>query len=102
MTGPQASVVPDDVKDVGRFAYKIADELRSGAISLDRDVTTLLATWTGSAANAYDAGWKEMHSGALRVWEELFELAEKLGVTADNFREQDLESSNTFRTLDLP
>ncbi len=102
MNSPNLNVVPAEVSALGRYAYKLADELRSGAMSLDREVNALLTTWKGSAADSYDAGWDEMHSGALRVWDELFELAAKLGITADNYRDQDAKTKISINSLDLP
>ncbi|MCP2289128.1 WXG100 family type VII secretion target [Nocardia amikacinitolerans] len=100
--GSAFSVVTDDVKALGRYAYKLAEELRSGALSLDREVTALLSTWKGSAADSYDTAWDEMHQGALTVWEELFELAAKLGITADTYRERDTSNASAIGSLDLP
>jgi hypothetical protein len=34
---------------------------------------------------SYQAGWSELYSGATKTWDALFELAAKLGVTADTF-----------------
>lgn len=70
------SVIPDHVKEFGRFAYQVATELRSGSASLDVEVQGLMSGWKGAAADAYLAGWEEMHGGAVDVWEALFELAE--------------------------
>ncbi|MGW4737375.1 WXG100 family type VII secretion target [Nocardia xishanensis] len=98
---PNVSVVPEDVQDVGRFAYRVATELRSGAAMLDNEVTALLASWKGSSATSYADGWREMHAAALQVWDELFELAEKLGITADTYRQRDTGTAGAFSSLNL-
>lgn len=103
MSGSEAdlSAIPEDVREVGRFAYRIATELRSGANSLDSEVAALMTSWTGGAADSYRAGWDEMNAGAVRVWDELFELAEKLGITADTYQQRDQSAAGTFGSLDL-
>ncbi|WP_249645620.1 WXG100 family type VII secretion target [Nocardia sputi] len=53
-------VVPEEVKAVGRFAYDVAEQLRSGSMSLDREVQALFGTWKGSAADGYRAGWDDV------------------------------------------
>ncbi|UGT59408.1 WXG100 family type VII secretion target [Nocardia asteroides] len=95
------AVVPEEVAAVGRFAYRIATELRDGANSLDREVSMLMNSWRGAAAQSYEAGWGDMHAGAVRVWEELLQLAEKLGVTAENYRAQEDESGACMNLLNL-
>ncbi|MFI9507645.1 WXG100 family type VII secretion target [Nocardia sp. NPDC052566] len=92
-------VIPEQVKDLGRYAYGIATELRSGSNSLDGEVRGLLETWKGGAADSYGAGWDEMHQGAVRVWDVLFALAEKLGITAENYRTTDTGSASGISSL---
>ncbi|BDU00323.1 hypothetical protein IFM12276_33510 [Nocardia sputorum] len=41
----------------------MAEQLRSGSVSLDREVQALFGTWKGSAADAYRAGWDDMQDG---------------------------------------
>ncbi|MFC9965467.1 WXG100 family type VII secretion target [Nocardia ignorata] len=95
------SVIPDEVQEIGRIAYRVATELRSGADSLDTSVVQLLASWTGTAAESYQRAWGDMQTGSRRVWDELFELAEKLGVTAENFQATDTGSAESIFSLDL-
>ncbi|WP_370010978.1 WXG100 family type VII secretion target [Nocardia cyriacigeorgica] len=100
--GPtDVSMIPTEVKEVGRFAYSLAMELRSGAVSLDQDLNALLASWKGLAADSYAHSWQEMHTGAIRVWDELLELAEKLGVTAEGFQAKDSQTADHFGSLAL-
>ncbi|WP_280457813.1 WXG100 family type VII secretion target [Nocardia carnea] len=97
----ELSVVPEDVRNIGRIAYRIATELRSGASTLDLDVTTLLSSWTGTAADSYRAAWAEMHDSSEVVWNELFEPAEKLGITADNYVQTDGSTAAAVSSLNL-
>ncbi|MFC9966052.1 WXG100 family type VII secretion target [Nocardia ignorata] len=94
-------VVPDDVQGFGREAYRIAEELRSASASLDTEVQGLTATWKGAAADSYLAGWDEMHRGALDVWDTLYVLAERLGITAENFRATDDDNAAATVTLNM-
>ncbi len=87
--GTPLNVVPDEMCAVGRMAYGIAWQLQSGSASLNSDVHGLLGTWQGSAADAYRAGWDEMHNGATTVWRSLLALAEQLGVNAAAYRKQE-------------
>ncbi|GEM30004.1 WXG100 family type VII secretion target [Nocardia neocaledoniensis] len=95
-------IIPDDVQSFGREAYRIAEELRSASSSLDTEVQGLMSTWKGAAADSYLTGWDEMHRGALDVWDTLFVLAEKLGITAENFRISDGDHAAVISLLDLP
>ncbi|WP_068279924.1 WXG100 family type VII secretion target [Aldersonia kunmingensis] len=88
-TGAPLRVVTEEVKAVGRYAGDLAEQLKSGSMSLDRDVLELFGSWKGTAADAYRSGWEEMHDGALKAWDALIELAEKLGVTAEAYKAQD-------------
>ncbi|MFF2084116.1 WXG100 family type VII secretion target [Nocardia sp. NPDC058176] len=62
----------------------------------------LLASWTGTAAESYQRAWGEMQTGSRRVWDELFELAEKWGVAAENFQTTDMTNAGHISSLDLP
>ncbi|QLY34338.1 WXG100 family type VII secretion target [Nocardia huaxiensis] len=95
-------MIPDDVQGFGRAAYAIAEELRSASANLDTEVQGLMATWKGAAADSYLVGWDEMHSGAMDVWDTLFALAERLGITAENYRDADTAYSAAVSSLDLP
>ncbi|KAA0018530.1 WXG100 family type VII secretion target [Antrihabitans cavernicola] len=101
MSGEPLHVVPEEVTSVGRFAYEIAEQLRSGSTRLDGEVQGLSATWRGSAADSYRSGWDEMHHGAVQVWDALFQMAEKLGVTADTYRTQDSASASALGSLNI-
>ena len=98
---PSLNVVPDEVKAIGKFAYNVAEQLKSGSTSLDREVQALFGTWRGSAADAYRTGWDEMQDGALKVWDSLTDLAEKLGVTAATYQDLDSTNASSYNSLQL-
>lgn len=78
-----------------------ADELAGALRSLDVDVSNLLATWKGSSASAYSAGWEETKQGAMEVLEALAAIAELLGVNSRVFAEQDTDNSQGFGSLNI-
>ncbi len=99
---PLLSVDTDDVKALGRLAFDVATQCRDGYSALETDVRDMLGSWTGSNAGAFAAGWEELHQGAVQVWDALFELAEKLGITADTVRGTDQSFAAGVSSLDLP
>ncbi|MBY8856337.1 WXG100 family type VII secretion target [Nocardia sp. CA2R105] len=101
-TGSAFDVAPEDVKEFGRTAYRLASELRAAASMLDNEVRGLETSWTGAAASSYQAGWGELHAGAADVWDALFGLADKLGITAENFSQADTTFASAVSSLDLP
>lgn len=101
-SGSALDVVPEDVKELGRTAYRLASELRSAASTLNNEVHDLETSWTGTAGSSYQAGWSELHAGAADVWDALFGLADKLGITAENFSQTDTTFASALSSLDLP
>ncbi|MGW4278509.1 WXG100 family type VII secretion target [Nocardia sp. NPDC004750] len=99
---PALSVDTDAVEAVGRLAFDVATQCRDGYSALETDVRDMLESWTGSNAGAFAAGWEEFHQGAVQVWDALFELAEKLGITADTVRGADQSFAAGVSSLDLP
>ncbi|MEV4203234.1 MULTISPECIES: WXG100 family type VII secretion target [Nocardia] len=96
------SVVPDEVKALGRLAYRVASECRTGYRSLATDTQITIDSWRGNNATIFTAGWDEFHSGADQVWDALFELAEKLGITANTLVATDQSNASGLSSLDLP
>ncbi|MFE6922630.1 WXG100 family type VII secretion target [Nocardia sp. NPDC057663] len=86
----------DSVQEFGRLVYRTAEELRSGATTVDHDVAGLMNSWRGAAADAYNDEWDQLGRGASQVWDAMFTLAEKLGITAENFREADVSTAGSF------
>ncbi|GAJ86868.1 hypothetical protein NBRGN_112_00830 [Nocardia brasiliensis NBRC 14402] len=103
MADPAAlSVEPEEVQALGRLAHQIADELKAGYSSLVTDTKAAIDSWAGNNAEAFTAAWDEFHEGADQVWDALFELAEKLGVTAETLRATDQSFAAGVSSLDLP
>ncbi|MGV9676518.1 WXG100 family type VII secretion target [Nocardia sp. NPDC003482] len=96
------TVVPDDVQDVGQYVYTIADTLRQALDAAAREVSTLLESdWTGDAADEFRTGWDETRDGGTQLMQALSALAEKLGVTAENYRKSDTDSATALGSLDM-
>lgn len=95
-------VIPSDVTAYARRVYAIADQLRSALTQIDQAAAGLQSSWRGSAADSYGAGWVDVHEGATEVWDALFELAAKLGVTAETFTTTDTVNASKLHPLDLP
>jgi WXG100 family type VII secretion target len=99
---PGVSVVPDDVRSVGRKAYELAQALRSALNDAGREVDSLTSSgWTGSAAAAFATGWGECHDGGNQIIDALIEMAERLGVSAANYQTQDTRAASATSSLDL-
>lgn len=92
------SVEPEVVKAFGRLAYQVASECKAGYASLVTDMRATIDTWSGNNAGVFTAGWEEFHQGADQVWDALFDLADKLGVTAETLQSTDeLNAAETYQ-----
>lgn len=101
--GPDLSVVPDDVRAIGAYAYNLADTLRRALASAAREVDGLTGkSWTGTAADSFAEGWSEVHTSGTEILDTLTTLARALGVTADTYTTQDARFATDITTLDLP
>ncbi|MFI1914956.1 WXG100 family type VII secretion target [Nocardia sp. NPDC020380] len=101
--GPTLSVVPDDVRAIGAYAYDLAGTLRQALTSAAREVDALTGkSWTGTAADSFADGWSEVHTSGTEILNTLTTLARALGVTADTYTTQDTRFATEFTTLDLP
>src|SRR3954464_122224 len=64
----------------------VATGLRTGLGSLDGEVSGLLGPgWSGEAASAYDAVWREWHDGAQQVVEGLAKMSALLDGAAQRY-----------------
>lgn len=100
--GPDISVVPDEVRDVGKYVYSLADTLRRALQSAGTDVDSLTdASWAGDAAAEFAAGWSDVHDGSTHIIDALTEMAEKLGVNAETFQNTDVGNGDGFSSLRL-
>ncbi|WP_433576490.1 WXG100 family type VII secretion target [Nocardia brasiliensis] len=103
--GQQVSVVPDRVREVGAYVYELAEALRSALDSAAKDVDALTGSgWTGDAATEFATGWTDVRDGGVQIMSALTGMAEKLGVTADTYRQRDDSNAAALHTssLDLP
>ncbi|MFD4356099.1 WXG100 family type VII secretion target [Nocardia sp. NPDC058518] len=103
--GGSLSVVPTEVQAVGRYVYGIAEALRTALTSANTEVDTLLAGgWSGDLATLFGTGWTETHDGGTTIITALTDMANKLGITADNYQQQDTNRAYSLNTssLDLP
>lgn len=97
------SVVPADITALGRYAYDLADTLRSALTRAGRDVESLTkGGWTGSAADSFGKGWTECSDGGHKILDALTGLASALGVTADSYGAHDNQFAAEVSSLDLP
>ena len=56
-SGQSLSVVPEKVREVGKYVYELAEALRSALDSAAKDVASLTdGSWTGDAANEFSEG----------------------------------------------
>ncbi|MFD0362802.1 ESX-1 secretion-associated protein [Nocardia sp. GCM10030253] len=104
-SGQNLSVVPDKVRDVGKYVYELAEALRTALDSAAKDVDALAnGTWTGDLAVKFADGWTDVRDGGGQIITALSEMAEKLGVTADTYQARDESNASGLNTssLDLP
>lgn len=97
------SVVPADVAALGKYAYDLAEILRSSLADAGREVDALTSGgWSGSAAASFGNGWNECRNGGTKIIDALTTMASSLGVTADAYRAQDNQFASEVSSLDLP
>jgi WXG100 family type VII secretion target len=102
---PSLSVVPTEVQAVGRYVYDIAEAVRSALDSANSDVDALLTSgWTGDLATLFGTGWTDTREGGVTIITALTTMAEKLGITAETYQQQDTSHAYTLNmsSLDLP
>ncbi|MEV4236937.1 WXG100 family type VII secretion target [Nocardia sp. NPDC049737] len=103
LSNQNLSVVPDDMQPIGQYVYNIADTMKQALDSAAREVETLLTSdWTGDAADEFSTGWTETRDGGTQLMQALTSLAEKLGITAANYKNTDTGNASGISSLDLP
>lgn len=71
------SVVPEKVRDVGKYIYDLAEALRSALDSTAKNVDAVAeGSWTGDAATVFATGWTEVHDGGFHIITALTGMAE--------------------------
>ncbi|WP_459547621.1 WXG100 family type VII secretion target [Nocardia sp. X0981] len=99
VSGDAISVVPEEVRAVGRYIYETAAELRTALDSAARDVEALLGGgWTGVSATKFSNGGTDVRDGGGQIMTALAEMAEKLGVTAESYETTDSNTSSALGT----
>ncbi|MFQ6393164.1 WXG100 family type VII secretion target [Nocardia sp. KC 131] len=100
--GQNLSVVPDEVSAVGRYVYSLAQTFRSALDSAGTEVDELTSSgWSGTAATAFAEGWRESRDSGGKIVDALAVMAEKLGVTAENYLAQDTAAASRTSSLNL-
>ncbi|WP_332839095.1 WXG100 family type VII secretion target [Nocardia bovistercoris] len=99
-------MVPESVQNVGRYAFAAVEALTSALRSASAEVGSVAGgSWTGAAADEFATGWTEVYDGAMVIVSALEELATKLGVTAESYRQRDESNAGALaaiHSLDLP
>ncbi|MFE9327750.1 type VII secretion target [Nocardia sp. NPDC052278] len=99
------SVVPEQVRDVGKYVYELAEKLCTALDSATTDVDAVAnGSWTGGLAAEFADGWSDVRDGGGQIITALAAMAEKLGVTAETYQTLDESNASTLNTssLDLP
>ncbi|WP_067678548.1 WXG100 family type VII secretion target [Nocardia miyunensis] len=100
---PELSIVPDDVTALGKYAYDLAEILRSALTNAGREVDALTGkNWSGAAAASFAEGWAETQDGGGKIIDALTTMASSLGVTAKSYVAQDNQFAGEVSSLDLP
>lgn len=83
-------VTPDVLGQVSTEFESAAQQLRESLGSLDREIAQMLGpSWSGSAASAYDAVWREWHEGSSKVHQGLAMMSDLLIAAAARYAETD-------------
>jgi len=104
-SGQNLTVVPEQVREVGRYVYELSEAFRTALSSAASDVDGVVGgSWTGGLATEFGAGWSDVRDGGDQIVTALAEMAEKLGVTAETYRVRDEDNASALGTssLDLP
>ncbi|QBS43805.1 WXG100 family type VII secretion target [Nocardia sp. CS682] len=98
----ELSVVPDEVRAIGRYIYSLAQTFRSALDSAVREVDELTSSgWSGTAATAFAEGWRESRDGGGKIIDALTVMADKLGVSAESYQAQDIAAASRMSSLNL-
>lgn len=79
-------VTPEVLREVSTEFGTAAQQLHASLASLDSEVAQMLGpSWTGSAASAYDAVWREWHEGSSKVVQGLTAMSDLLVAAAAGY-----------------
>lgn len=94
--------MPEEVRNVGRYVYGLADTLRRALESAGSEVDALAdGSWTGDDAAEFAAGWTDVRDGGMQIIDALTGMAEKLGIDAAAFQATDDGTADGFNSLRL-
>lgn len=91
--------MPEQVRDVGKYVYELAEILCTASDSAATDVDAVANDrWTGGSATEFADGWSDTRNGGGHLITALAAMAEKLGVTAETYEASGASNaSNTSR-----
>lgn len=90
-------VTPEMLRQVSTEFGAAAQQLQASLGSLDSEVAQMLGpNWTGEAASAYDAVWREWHEGSSKVLEGLTAMSDLLTLAAAGYSDTDRDSGATI------
>lgn len=79
-------VTPEVLRQVSTEFGAAEQQLRDGLGALDSEVAQMLGpNWTGGAATAYDAVWREWHEGSSKVLQGLTTMSDLLSSAAARY-----------------
>lgn len=103
MSGDSISVVPEQVREVGKYVYELAETLRTALDSAGTDVDAVAnGSWTGGLAAEFADGWGDVRDGGTQIIAALATMAQRLGVTAATYEARDESNAANTSSLDLP
>ncbi|BBX27461.1 WXG100 family type VII secretion target [Mycolicibacterium alvei] len=90
-------VTPETLRQVSTEFATAAQQLHASLGSLDSEVAQMLGpSWTGSAASAYDAVWREWHEGSSKVLDGLTAMSDLLASAAARYSGTDRDGGVTI------
>lgn len=90
-------VTPEVLSHVSAEFDAAAQQLRDSLGSLDAEVNQMLGSnWTGNAASAYNAVWREWHEGSAKVLQGLMAMSDLLKSAAEGYSRTDQAGGSTI------
>ena len=91
------SVTPEILRQVSTEFEAAAQQLRDGLGALDGEIAQMLGpSWSGGAASAYDAVWREWHDGSSKVLQGLTTMSNLLASAAARYSTTDQAGGETI------
>lgn len=94
-------VTPAQLRAMQSFVSGQAADLREALAPVTAEVDDLLGSgWSGSAASAFAAAWREWQEGTGELLDGLGRMAALLGVSATGYEGSDQVTSSVFARLE--